>query len=157
LTDWIKLHPGGGTWFGPSQGRDISALVHTYHRDPARLRKILARYEIEGFTEKDILPKLGVPPFLLEPDFDATTDLPRLDSRDEGSLLAEIRRKVNARFSKRDLRKYDRAFDAVTWAIGAAHIAALALLIVGLIPAWAFVAIMVVTRTALAGAGHYHL
>lgn len=157
LTDWIKLHPGGATWFGPSQGRDISALLHTYHRDPARLRKILARYEIEGFTEKDILPKLGVPPFLLDPDFDATTDLPRLDYRDEGSLLAEIRGKVNARFSKRDLRKYDRAFDAVTWAIGAAHIAALALLIASLIPAWAFVAIMVVTRTALAGAGHYHL
>ena len=99
----MKIHPGGETWFGPSQGRDISALVHTYHRDPVRLRKFLARYEIEGFTERDILPKLGVPPFLLDPDFDATTDLPRLDYRDEGSLLAEIRRKVNAKFSKRDL------------------------------------------------------
>ena len=43
------------------------------------------------------------------------TDLPRLDYRDEGSLLAEIRRKVNAKFSKRDLKTYDRAFDAVTW------------------------------------------
>ena len=104
FTEWMKIHPGGATWFGPSQGRDISALLHTYHRDPARLQKILARYEIEGFTEKDILPKLGVPPFLLEPDFDATTDLPRLDYSDEGSLLAEIRSKVNARFSKRALR-----------------------------------------------------
>ena len=157
LTEWMKLHPGGATWFGPSQGRDISALLHTYHRDPARLQKILARYEIEGFTEKDILPKLGVPPFLLDPDFDATTDLPRLDYSDEGSLLAEIRRTMNARFSKRALKRYDRAFDAVTWAIAAAHVAALALLIAKLVPAWAFVAIMVVTRTALAGAGHYHL
>jgi fatty acid desaturase len=153
----MKLHPGGATWFGPSQGRDISALLHTYHRDPARLRKILAKYEIEGFTEKDILPKLGVPPFLLDPDFDATTDLPRLDYGDEGSLLAEIRRKVNAKFSKRALRKYDRAFDVVTWVIAAAHVATLALLITNLIPAWAFVAIIVVTRTALAGSGHYHL
>src|ERR1039457_439635 len=157
FTEWMKHHPGGATWFGPSQGRDISALLHTYHRDPARLQKILARYEIEGFTEKDILPKLGVPPFLLDPDFDATTDLPRLDYSDDGSLLAEIRRSVNARFSKRALKKYDRAFDAVTWAIAAAHVAALALLIAKLIPAWAFVAITVVTRTALAGAGHYHL
>ena len=157
LTEWMKIHPGGATWFGPSQGRDISALLHTYHRDPARLQKILAKYEIEGFTEQDILPKLGVPPFLLDPDFDATTDLPRLDYGDEGSLLAEIRRTVNARFSKRALKKYDRRFDAVTWVIAAAHVAALALLIVKLIPAWAFVVVMVVTRTALAGAGHYHL
>jgi hypothetical protein len=157
LTEWMKIHPGGASWFGPSQGRDISALLHTYHRDPARLQKILAKYEVEGFTEKDILPKLGVPPFLLDPDFDATTDLPRLDYRDEGSLLAEIRRKVNARFSKQALKRYDRVFDAVTWLIAAAHVAALALLIAKLIPAWAFVAIMVVTRTALAGSGHYHL
>jgi len=157
LTEWMKIHPGGATWFGPSQGRDISALIHTYHRDPARLQKILARYEIEGFTEQDILPKLGVPPFLLDPDFDATTDLPRLDYRDEGSLLAEIRRAVNARLSKRDLKRYDRLFDLVTWAIAAAHVAALVLLILKLIPAWAFVVIMVVTRTALAGSGHYHL
>ncbi len=157
LTEWAKIHPGGATWFGPSQGRDISALLHTYHRDPARLQKILARYEIKGFTEKDILPKLGVPPFLLDPDFDATTDLPRLDYADEGSLLAEIRRQVNARFSKQALKRYDRSFDAVTWVIAAAHVAALALLITNLLPAWAFVVIMVVTRTALAGAGHYHL
>ena len=157
LTEWMKIHPGGAAWFGPSQGRDISALLHTYHRDPVRLRKILARYEIDGFTEKDILPKLGVPPFLLEPGFDAPRDLPRLDYRDEGSLLAEIRGQVNARFSKRALKRYDRSFDAVTWGIGVAHVAALALLIANLLPAWAFVATMVVTRTALAGAGHYHL
>ncbi len=157
FTEWMKLHPGGATWFEPSQGRDISALLHTYHRDPVRLRKILARYEIDGFTEKDILPKLGVPPFLLEPDFDATRDLPRLNYSDEGSLLAEIRSRVNARFSKRALKKYERRFDAVTCVIGAAHVATLTLLIARLIPAWAFVAIMVLTRTALAGAGHYHL
>src|ERR1700733_10291519 len=157
FTDWMRQHPGGATWFGPSQGRDISALVHTYHREPARLQRFLSQYEIEGFTEQDILPKLGVPPFLLDPEFDATTDLPRLDYRDEGSLLAQIRSRVNARFSKRDLRKYDRAFDMVTWAIVAVHLAALALLITRLLPAWAFVAIMVVTRTSLAGSGHYQL
>src|ERR1039457_6284302 len=157
FTEWMKHHPGGATWFGPSQGRDISALLHTYHREPARLQKILVRYQIEGFTKKDILPKLGVPPFLLEPEFDASTDLPRLDYGDEGSLLAAIRHKGNDKVSKQALRKDDRSFDAVTWVIAAAHVATLALLITSLIPAWAFVIIMVVTRTALAGAGHYHL
>ena len=65
--------------------------------------------------------------------------------------------RVNAKFSKQALKKYDRAFDAVTWVIAAAHVAALALLIARVIPGWAFVVIMVVTRTALAGSGHYHL
>jgi hypothetical protein len=162
FTEWMSLHPGGTVWFQQTQGRDISALLHTYHREPARLQRILAKYEIKEpgaarLSERDILPKLGVPPFLLAPDFDARTDLPRLNYDDQESLLAEIRTRVNAKFPKKTLKKYDRAFDGVTWAIGIAHVAALALLIAGIIPAWAFIIIMVVTRTGLAGAGHYHL
>jgi len=186
FTEWMKLHPGGAMWFRQTEGRDISALLHTYHREPTRLRTFLARYEIAELagktvqprivvpprasdppppppdspppvTETDLLPKLGIPPFLLAPDFDARRDLPKLDYRDEGSLLAEIRTRLNARFSKRDLKKYDRRFDVVTWLIGAAHVAALVLLIANFLPAWAFVIAMVVTRTSLAGAGHYHL
>jgi hypothetical protein len=184
FTEWMGRHPGGAVWFAQTEGRDISALLHTYHREPARLQKILAKYLIEELagqdvrprlvapfrlserdkapepgvpTGKDVLPKLGVPPFLLPPEFNASTDLPRLDYRDEGSLLAAVRGRVNARFSRQALRKYDRAFDAVTWTIAAAHVATLFLLIANVIPAWAFVLIMAVTRTALAGSGHYHL
>ena len=163
FTEWMSIHPGGTVWFQQTQGRDISALLHTYHREPARLQRILAKYEIKEpvaarqLSERDVLPKLGVPPFLLAPDFDARTDLPRLNYDDQESLLAEIRTRVNAKFPKKTLKKYDRAFDGVTWAIGIAHVAALALLIAGIIPAWAFIIIMVVTRTGLAGAGHYHL
>jgi fatty acid desaturase len=189
FTEWMKLHPGGAMWFRQTEGRDISALAHTYHREPARLQTFLARYEISELVGKtvqprivvpprasdtppppppspsqspppfagELLPQLGVPPFLLAPGFDARRDLPKLDYRDQGSLLAEIRTKLNARFSKRDLKKYDRTFDVVTLIIGAAHIAALALLMTKLLPAWGFVVVMVVTRTSLAGAGHYHL
>ncbi|WP_127504633.1 fatty acid desaturase [Actinoplanes solisilvae] len=185
FTEWMKLHPGGAMWFRQTEGRDISALLHTYHREPARLRKFLAKYEIEELigktvqpkivvpprasetpfptdnppppAEGDLLPKLGIPPFLLAPDFDARTDLPKLDYRDSGSLLAEIRTRLNATFSKKDLKRYDRRFDIVTFIIGAVHVATLVLLIIDLLPAWAFVAIMVVTRTSLAGSGHYHL
>jgi hypothetical protein len=189
FTEWMKLHPGGAMWFRQTEGRDISALLHTYHRDPAKAERFLAKYEIKELVGKnvrpkvivppragdiappppnappppdappppEILPKLGIPPFLLAPDFDARRDLPKLDYRDQGSLLAEIRGKLNARFSKKDLKKYDRAFDIVTWVIGVAHVAALALLIAHVLPAWAFVILMVVTRTSLAGAGHYHL
>jgi fatty acid desaturase len=174
-------------WFRQTEGRDISALLHTYHREPARVRRFLEKYEIEELagksvnpkivvpprlsdtapaapdggsppiSENNLLPKLGIPPFLLSPDFDARKDMPKLDYSDQASLLAEIRGKLNSRFSKKELRKYDRAFDVVTWIIGVVHVAALALLIAGVMPAWAFIVIMVVTRTSLAGAGHYHL
>ena len=157
FTEWMDKHPGGATWFQQSQGRDISALLHTYHREPARLQKMLAKFRIDDFSEKDLLPQLGVPPFLLAPDFDARRDMPSLDYSDGGSLLAEIRRRVNDKFSRQDLRKYDRAFDAVTWAIGIAHVAALGLLICKIIPVWAFVMAMLLTRTALAGTGHYQI
>jgi hypothetical protein len=190
FTEWMGRHPGGAVWFQQTEGRDISALLHTYHREPAMLRKVLAKYEIEELSGQevrpkvnvpprlsgplptppappmhpgsqpspnDVLPKLGVPPFLLPPDFDARRDLPKLNYADEGSLLADIRTKIVERFSKRDLKRYDRAFDVVTWAIGIAHVAALALLVAAIIPSWAFIVIMVVTRTGLSGAGHYHL
>ena len=110
FTEWMARHPGGSTWFRQTEGRDISALLHTYHREPARLQKILAKFQIEELvgqnvrprvtvpprltdrppqppplTGKDILPKLGVPPFLLAPDFDARTDLPRLGSLGDAS------------------------------------------------------------------------
>src|SRR5215472_7009862 len=52
FTEWIKLHPGGAMWFRQTEGRDISALLHTYHREPARVRRFLEKYEIEELAGK---------------------------------------------------------------------------------------------------------
>ena len=173
FTEWIGRHPGGATWFTQTQGRDISALLHTYHPEPAGLQKMLARFEIKEPVEldgspevsdrppvptaQDIMPKLGVPPFLLAPDFDARTDLPHLDYSSQNSLLAKIRSSLNDSISRKQLKRYDRLFDGVTWAIGILHVATLVLLLTNVIAPWAFVLITVLTRTALAGAGHYHV
>ncbi len=54
LTEWMGRHPGGAIWFAQTEGRDISALLHTYHRDPARLQKILAKYLIEELADQDV-------------------------------------------------------------------------------------------------------
>jgi fatty acid desaturase len=155
FTEWMDRHPGGSVWFRTTQGRDISALFHVYHRNPQRLRKILEKYRIEGYSEKDVLPKLGVPPFLVAPEFDASRDLPRFDFSKESNLLDSIRRKLDGALSKEALRRYDQAFDVVTVLIGLAHVMVLVALILGWLPAWAFVFIWVTTRTALAGVGHY--
>ncbi|WP_328475181.1 fatty acid desaturase [Actinoplanes sp. NBC_00393] len=157
FSEWADTHPGGNIWFETTQGRDISALFHTYHRDPARLRRILAKYRIDGPTAADVLPKMGVPPFLMAPEFDASKDLPRLEYAERGSLLAAIRAKLDTYLSRPAVRRHDRAFDVVTALIGAAHVGAFALLLVGIMPAWLFVVTVVLTRTALAGAGHYHI
>lgn len=44
LMDWIPKHPGGSIWFARSNGRDISAAVHTYHKHPKVLFEILKKY-----------------------------------------------------------------------------------------------------------------
>src|SRR5262252_5361834 len=62
FTEWMRLHPGGAMWFRQTEGRDISALVHTYHREPARLQRFLAKYEIKELAGKDVRPKIIVPP-----------------------------------------------------------------------------------------------
>ena len=61
LTEWMGLHPGGAIWFAQTEGRDISALLHTYHREPARLQKILAKYLIEELADQEVSARLVGP------------------------------------------------------------------------------------------------
>jgi hypothetical protein len=161
LREWMKHHPGGSAWFVTTQGRDISALFHSYHRDPQRLRRILAQYKIDSARPEDVLPTLGVPPFLVPPDFDAVRDLPRFDFNREGTVLAAIQSKMAERLPAATLGRYDLAFDLVTALFGAAHLATLGALVFHRVSSSigiaACVLTLVLTRTALAGAGHYHL
>ena len=52
FTEWMGKHPGGATWFKQTEGRDISALLHTYHREPARLSATTASY-FADFVSKE--------------------------------------------------------------------------------------------------------
>ena len=92
----------------------ISALFHVYHRDPQRLRKLLEKYRLEGVSADDVLPGMGVPPFLVPPGFNAAKDLPTFDFGGDSSLLKAIQRKLGSTLSEEALRRYDLAFDAVT-------------------------------------------
>jgi hypothetical protein len=157
FSEWMKVHPGGAVWLRLTQRRDISVLFHVMHRDPARLRKLLDKYRIPGKTRADILPGMGVPPFLVPPGFNAARDLPSHDFDDDLTLLKQLRRRLGSVLPPRVLRRYDIAFDLTTAAIFAVHTAIIAGLVFGWLPAWAFVCAMFVTRTALAGAGHYYI
>src|SRR3974377_25224 len=66
FTEWMGSHPGGSTWFKQTEGSDIRALLHTYHREPAPLQKILAKYQIEELADQDVRPRVTVPPRLTD-------------------------------------------------------------------------------------------
>lgn len=157
FAEWMDLHPGGRAWFAESVGRDITALFNTYHRDPQRLRRILARYRIDDVGAGHVIPNLGLPPFLLPAGFNAATDLPRFEFGKANDLRAEIVRRVESLAPRERLRRYDSAFDVISAAAFAGHLAVVCALVLGILPAWICVLLMVLTRTSLAGAGHFYL
>jgi hypothetical protein len=154
---WIHRHPGGATWFLESMGRDITALFHSYHQNPERLRKMLERFRIDDGHERQLIPNMGVPPFLLSPGFDAAKDLPSFDFRKPDDLRTAILRKVRMDVLPEEIAQQDRRFDQWTGAIFGLHLLTLGALATGALSPVASVLMLVLTRTSLAGAGHYQL
>lgn len=159
FSDWMLDHPGGAFWLRWSQGRDISILFHVYHRDPDRLQRLLEKYRIgtDGITPADVEPHMGVPPFLLDPDFDASRDLPTFEFARESSLLRLIRRRVDEEVGQATLRWWDRVYDLTSIILVAVHVLALIGMCADEIPVALGIGILVFSRTALAGAGHYYV
>jgi hypothetical protein len=157
FSDWMNKHPAGPIWFKLTQGRDISVLFHVMHRDPMKLLDILKKYRIDDTTASDVLPKMGLPPFLLPKDFDAARDLPRFDFSSEDNLLRKIRNAVESRLGSKRLSYYDLAFDVLVVVLMLLHLSTLGALISGFLSPLVCGVIWVFTRTSLAGAGHYHI
>lgn len=63
LSEWISKHPGGAFFIGRTKNRDITAIVKSYHRDPAIVERILQRRYALGrdATPRDIHPKHNAP------------------------------------------------------------------------------------------------
>jgi len=156
--EWKNIHPGGDIFFVPSFQRDISAAVHAYHKDPDRLTGILAKYEVklEGKQPRDILePGMNVPPFILPPGFDALRDVPIYDW--DKPFMKSLRKKIGTPEMQRKIRKVDTIFDVVAVCLFAFHVViCFPVLYYDLLPWWLLVGIQIVTRTSLAGVGHYH-
>lgn len=162
LTEWIPQHPGGARWFSRSNGRDISAAFHAYHKDPARLRKNLDRYEMQGEDAKvkeHTDSSLNVPPFVLPPDFDARTDVPVFEwqsKEGEGNMLADLQAQMRKPEWVERIRSADLMFDIVSVSLIIAHLClSFPAMHYGL-PAWLLVPLLVLSRTGLAAVGHYH-
>lgn len=98
---------------------------------------------------------MGVPPFLLPDGFDAARDIPRFNF--QGDLLTTIKARVQDRLPAKTLLRWDRLFDFVTLLIAIWHVWVLYALVAGQIGPPLAAGLWLVTRTALAGAGHYHI
>jgi hypothetical protein len=158
LREWAKKHPGGSIWFSRSHGRDISAAVHAYHKDPDKLKRILKKYEVDTPAEQACDPSLNVPAFILPRGFDARRDgLSFAWDRMPRDFLGSVKEKLVGDAMHKKLARADFLFDCVGAALLAFHVL---MMFVGvyyaILPVWAFVLLFVVTRTSLAAVGHYH-
>ena len=84
-------HPGGAIWFIRSSGRDISMAVHAYHTDADRQMKILEKYEVPDKKPEDVFDHhMHLPPHLVPPGFDATTDSISFDFSKKDNFLLRV-------------------------------------------------------------------
>ncbi|CAK0823606.1 unnamed protein product [Prorocentrum cordatum] len=160
FAEWKLIHPGGDLFFAPASQRDISAAVHAYHENPERLKPILDKYEVklpEGKEPRDILVKdLGVPTFILPPDFDAVKHVPIYDWEGKG-FMKSLRKKIGTPDMKKRIRRADFWFDVVGAALFTLHVLiSFPVLAYGMLPCWLWVFLQIVLRQAVAALGHYH-
>ena len=161
LSDWIAKHPGGAFFIGRTKNRDITAIVESYHRDPAKVRRILERRYALGrdATPRDIHPKHNAPAFLFKEDFNSWRDTPNYQFGDNDDLLHRVRARLNEPALAVRLKRMDVLFNIVAALLLIGYFAAQGLRLAQ--PAWMplplFVIAMVVLRSSLVGFGHYSL
>ncbi len=161
LTDWISKHPGGAFFIGRTKNRDITAVVGSYHRDPAKIERILQRrYALDrDATPMDIHPKHNAPDFLFNEDFNSWRDTPKYRFDNPADLLHQVKARLNEPALAARIKRMDTMFNIVVVLLAIAYFAVQGVRLVhpGWMPLPLFVLAMVVLRSSLAGYGHYSL
>ncbi|WP_156661181.1 cytochrome b5 domain-containing protein [Mycobacterium sp. 852002-51163_SCH5372311] len=161
LSDWIAKHPGGAFFIGRTKNRDITAIVASYHRDPAKVERILQRRYALGrdATPQDIHPKHNAPAFLFDEDFNSWRDTPKYRFDDHDDLLHRVKARLNEPALAARIKRMDTYFNVVAVLLFVAYFTVQALRLAE--PRWMplplFVIAMVLLRSSLAGFGHYAL
>lgn len=159
LSDWISKHPGGAFFIGRTKNRDITAIVESYHRDPALIRRVMQRYALDrDATPRDIHPKHNAPAFLFKDDFNSWRDTPRYVFGDD-DLLHRVKARLKEPVLSARIKRMDTYFNVVAAVLAIGYFAAqfLRLAQPGWVPLPLFVFAMVALRSSLAGFGHYAL
>lgn len=158
LTDWISKHPGGEFFIGRTKNRDITSIIGSYHKDPERIARMLKRYSLDrDAVIEDVHPKANAPDFLFKEGFDSWRDTPQYDFTRKDDLLHAVKKRLAEPEMVAKVKRMDRIFDAVAITLFLAYFAVqgLRLFDTSWMPLPAFVLLMVLLRSALAGVGHY--
>ncbi|MDT5136467.1 MAG: hypothetical protein QOD58_729 [Mycobacterium sp.] len=160
LSDWIAKHPGGAFMIGRTKNRDITAIVASYHKDPAKVERMLKRYALDrDATPRDIHPKHNAPPFLFKDDFNSWRDTPKYSFDNKGDLMHRVKARLAEPALAARIKRMDTLFNVVVvlLAIGYFAVQGVRLAEPRWMPLWAFVIAMVLLRSSLVGYGHYAL
>lgn len=160
LTEFIAKHPGGEFFIRRTRNRDITTFVNFLHRNPKKVKKVLAKYSL-GRSAKpdDIHPTCWAPDFLFRPGFDSSTDTPKYNIQEEGQLIDKIRGRLNQSEMRKQINQMDFLFNFVTIILFIAYILTdfLRLDLVEYMPIYVFIPLMTILKVSLSGVGHYLL
>jgi len=136
--------------------------VNTAHKDPHKtVYPILKKYKIEAKQKnEDIMKdKLGIPNFLLPPQYNAITDAPtyNFDPKDESLLLNKVRKRILVKEVQQKIKQIDKSFDTVVMVLCALYLALLVFWLKGSVPWFIAVPAFALLRTSMAGGGHYYI
>ena len=158
LTDWISKHPGGEFFIGRSKNRDITSIIGSYHANVEAVERMLEKYALDrDAVIEDVHPKNNAPDFLFTERFDSWRDTPKYDFGRRTDLLHAIKKRLRGKDIQAKLKRLDRWFNIVAAVLFIAYFAVqgLRLYDTSWMPLPAFVILMVILRSSLAGFGHY--
>lgn len=158
LTEFIQKHPGGDFFIGRTKNRDITTIVNIFHRNPAKVKKILKQYALNRpAIPEDVHPKYTAPPFLFKPDFNGWKDTPKFNFHREDQLLDQIKVRLQQPEMVAKVARMDTIFDAIAIGLFIVYVLVqwLRLSHVEYMPIHLFVPLMVMLRMSLSGVGHY--
>merc|ERR1712012_463503 len=119
---------------------------------------LLPQYKVDmkGKNPVDIIDNfMNVPKFILPPGFEAVRDVPTYDW--SKGFLPSVQEKILKPDMQKKIKRADLMFDLSAVVLLLVHVAvAFPVVYYKLLPVWLLVIIMVITRTSLAGVGHYH-
>lgn len=157
LKDWIPIHPGGSQWFVKAYRRDLTTLVHTYHKNPETMRKILAKYETNRKASDILARYFNIPPHVLPEGFHAAKDSLIFDWTKEDSIFEQVKKRIFTKEFSAKTKQADFIFDLIGLCLLVTH---LFLSFPGvyyeILPPVLLVPCFLITRTGMAAVGHYH-
>ena len=124
LTDWISKHPGGAFFIGRSNNRDITSIIHAYHKNPQAIERMLERYALHREARpEDVHPKCNAPEFLFKEDFNSWDDTPRYRFDNKDDLLHRVKVRLKDPQLAARINKMDKLFNIVVVGLAVAYLA----------------------------------